>query len=197
MTEFERELFTLFLSWEIFAENIPAGMNERDAIELIDKFVDYKCDHDLITVYKLQSNGVKLYRKQCRKCAEVIGNAIKHTPEIERIAVLEAPTRYHEINEMRRDARSKIMDRWKSRKDSEWWKAYEIYLQSPEWAAKRLKVFKRANWICEGCGDERATEVHHLSYAHVFHEYLFELVALCRRCHHEITASAQRPGGAK
>jgi len=60
---------------------------------------------------------------------------------------------------------------------------YTAYRKSPEWQKKRLKVLERAKGICEGCGENPATQVHHLTYAHIYDELLFELVALCRDCH--------------
>jgi len=39
---------------------------------------------------------------------------------------------------------------------------------------------RHARWHA---GSEPATEVHHLTYQHVGHEFLFELVAICRECH--------------
>lgn len=60
---------------------------------------------------------------------------------------------------------------------------YYKYLATEKWYAKRQKVLSRANGICEGCAEKKATIVHHLTYEHIFHELLFELVALCRECH--------------
>lgn len=65
----------------------------------------------------------------------------------------------------------------------EWMRNYSTYLASPQWKALRLKVMKRANGLCEGCGDAPAVQVHHLSYANVGREFLFELVAVCVACH--------------
>lgn len=61
--------------------------------------------------------------------------------------------------------------------------AYDAYLASEEWAAKRALVLRRCGGVCEGCGERTATQVHHMSYAHVFAEFLFELLGLCAECH--------------
>lgn len=45
------------------------------------------------------------------------------------------------------------------------------------------RVLERANHVCEGCGVNAATEVHHKTYKNVGNEFLFELVAICRPCH--------------
>lgn len=60
---------------------------------------------------------------------------------------------------------------------------YKAYLESPEWRAKAALVRARAKRTCEGCGVRPAVEVHHLTYAHIGCEFLFELVALCSHCH--------------
>lgn len=68
---------------------------------------------------------------------------------------------------------------------------YHAYLQTPAWREKSAAVIKRADGWCEGCGVNRATQAHHLTYDHVGDEFLWELRAVCRRCHerfHSIAA---------
>ena len=60
---------------------------------------------------------------------------------------------------------------------------YQAYLQSPKWLALRNRVIARAENQCEGCGRWPAVDVHHLTYAHVGQEFLWELRAVCRDCH--------------
>lgn len=60
---------------------------------------------------------------------------------------------------------------------------YHEYLKSPAWLHKREQVLERDAYICQGCRDARATQVHHLTYAHIFNELLFELTSLCGECH--------------
>ncbi|HEY1721054.1 MAG TPA: hypothetical protein VGG27_07395 [Magnetospirillaceae bacterium] len=57
------------------------------------------------------------------------------------------------------------------------------YLKTPEWKAKRQKVMECAGSLCEGCREQTATVVHHLTYEHWRNELLFELAALCEGCH--------------
>jgi len=66
--------------------------------------------------------------------------------------------------------------------------AYDEYLATAKWANKRGLVLKRAKNVCEGCAESAAEEVHHLSYANVGNEFLFELVALCHACHERLHA---------
>lgn len=73
--------------------------------------------------------------------------------------------------------------------------AYEGYVQGPIWGEKRRKVLERCRGICEGCGERKATQVHHLQYPvgcmpgsveWVEREKLYNLVGLCERCHGEV-----------
>jgi hypothetical protein len=60
---------------------------------------------------------------------------------------------------------------------------YHAYLKSDAWFLKRKKVMLRSGGICEGCRCADATQVHHLTYDNIFNELLFQLVALCDKCH--------------
>jgi hypothetical protein len=41
-----------------------------------------------------------------------------------------------------------------------WWDQYNAYLLTETWNAKRLAVLERANHVCEGCGQAKATQAH-------------------------------------
>ena len=60
---------------------------------------------------------------------------------------------------------------------------YKEYLRSPEWWDRRTLVVKRCGNVCEGCRKAKVNHVHHLTYANIFDELLFQLVGLCRECH--------------
>ena len=47
-------------------------------------------------------------------------------------------------------------------------------------------MLERDGYLCQGCHDRAAIIAHHLIYAHVGREFLFDLVAL-RRDYHERT----------
>lgn len=78
----------------------------------------------------------------------------------------------------------------------EWWRLYELYLQTQTWARKRYAVLKRANFHCEGCVEQRpATQVHHMKYPRdcwpgtpewISKEKLWDLKASCRLCHEDV-----------
>jgi hypothetical protein len=67
--------------------------------------------------------------------------------------------------------------------NEEWWRWYNTYLLSPEWQRLREQILHRANGRCEGCGQRKAVQVHHLTYEHVGQEFLWELRAVCNECH--------------
>jgi hypothetical protein len=80
-------------------------------------------------------------------------------------------------------------------RNRQWWEDYNAYLQSPEWRAKRAKVMRRANGMCEGCGERPAVQVHHLRYPlwcmpgspeWITQEKLFHLRAICISCHTDV-----------
>lgn len=74
-----------------------------------------------------------------------------------------------------------------SEAELEWRANYDRVIASPEWAKRRRVVLRRDGNICQACLEERATEVHHKTYAHLGNEPLFDLVAVCRPCHESIT----------
>lgn len=63
---------------------------------------------------------------------------------------------------------------------------YKTYLRSPAWREKRAAVILRAKGKCERCGLWPVVNVHHLSYSHLGHEPLAELLGVCTKCHSEL-----------
>lgn len=66
---------------------------------------------------------------------------------------------------------------------AEWTKRYHAHLASNKWQELRGKIWDRESGICEGCRSEPIEHVHHLTYAHMGDEFLFELMGLCFGCH--------------
>lgn len=63
---------------------------------------------------------------------------------------------------------------------------YGEYLRSPAWRELQRATFERDKHLCQGCRKAPAVLVHHLTYIRVGREMLFDLVALCRKCHDQI-----------
>ena len=150
---------------------------------------DLECDHQVIKIrYREAVNGGKMYKRQCVRCGDLVGNWIPHDtiklketvePVNDTLAATYRKTKFELtkalkdlIIESKSDGRKKEFDNW-----------YQQYLSSPEWQAKRNLVFERCNYICEGCRLKRATVAHHLVYKNVGKEFIFELVGLCHECH--------------
>jgi hypothetical protein len=64
---------------------------------------------------------------------------------------------------------------------------YNEKLQHPFWQKKRLEIFDRDNWHCQGCGDGTTQlEVHHLEYFKGKEPWEYPedmLITCCRNCH--------------
>jgi 5-methylcytosine-specific restriction endonuclease McrA len=134
---------------------------------------------------KYNSHGDEYLKSQlrnyCDDCSELIGGALKHS-----LATADTPqlSRDEAVRALRvREEYWKARDAERKRQEEQRRADYEAYLQTREWADRRDRIFKRANGVCEGCGEAPAEQVHHLTYEHCGDEFLWELVAICRRCH--------------
>ncbi len=145
------------------------------------------CVHqNSILCLRVFSNGTVHYQKQCQNCGAAVGSAKKRSSLSDQ-EILNAVTWNNEIEarfkaESQRAAKAQRESDYHCRRVIR--KAdYEAYLKTPQWHAKRTLVMERESGMCQGCQFGRATEVHHLTYAHIFDELLYELVALCGACH--------------
>jgi hypothetical protein len=77
---------------------------------------------------------------------------------------------------------------WAIRRAWRRWR-YHLYLQSSTWWRIRMAVMIRDHFWCRHCNAATARQVHHLTYAHIFHEaaHLGDLIAVCIRCHAILT----------
>jgi len=169
-------------------------------------FFESKCAHADTRLCKVEirGGGTQL-REQCQTCGSLVGSAKKQDEATARLG-----PKNDALEKVYRHAREKgridiLLRHWhlQNERESEWWKAYRIYLNSPEWRHKAQLVKDRSGGRCEGCGAKSATQVHHRSYANRFDEFLFELVAVCDLCHdklhrdseHELPCSGCRFSG--
>jgi len=139
------------------------------------------------------SDGRAQYTYQCVTCGAQLRTIKKTAPEV--LSLNEPPPPFNtDLQEgywrQRWDARRSAQEQQREAESAAWWQRYDAYLQTSAWRAKRQKVLQRANGICEGCGEARATQVHHLRYDHVGNEFLFELVAICIDCHQRLHSKA-------
>lgn len=90
------------------------------------------------------------------------------------------------------DRRLESYRRWEAEKLRRWFACYRGYLQSPEWLSIRQRVLSRDKRQCQGCLQEEAVEAHHLTYANIGGEFLFELVAIGARCQAKLRLSEDK-----
>lgn len=123
--------------------------------------------------------GAVQYVEQCLDCGCSLNQPMARVKVMAQTRGKEPPPFDQDVLEQRRRnrlaARDDERERYRAR--------YYAYLASPEWDWKRSLVLKRCHGICEGCGVAPASQVHHLTYQHVFAELLFELVGVCSTCH--------------
>jgi len=155
-------------------------------------YLDDGCTHqDTVIVCRINSAGNQFFSRYCPYCGVKWGSMIKRADaEREGIAA--------DLTEQEMDSRAeaylaerqahfdKIMraaaDRaFEARPENT--PAYQDYLRSPQWKRKAAAIMDRAGGKCEGCLGRDAEEVHHTTYAHIFNEFAFELLALCSPCH--------------
>lgn len=74
---------------------------------------------------------------------------------------------------------------------------YVEYLQSAEWYEKRNRIMQRDGYTCQNCGSQEYLQVHHKTYAHIFHELDEELITLCTDCHKDADQTRKRQQRAK
>jgi 5-methylcytosine-specific restriction endonuclease McrA len=148
----------------------------------------WACDHAKTEIRgKKDSLGRPFFRKQCLRCGRPASSNLPNNKIPDDVPLWDdtaEPAFHAEVSKKREEWRAQHLPvAWRARK--EWYR--HDYLTSPEWRARREKVMRRANGLCEGCLERRATEVHHVTYEHVGAEMLWELRAICRECHESIS----------
>lgn len=157
--------------------------DDRGYLHEVNALIRCKCATTEAREFVTASGAIAIWA-QCLTCGRKVGGALKRDPftTLPR-ADTELPDDWlTELDLRKREIAIKYIDLALA-KDSAWWKAYNAYLMTPQWKGRRALVIKRCGNICEGCGSAPVAQVHHLTYAHVTNEFLFELVGLCWPCH--------------
>jgi hypothetical protein len=147
----------------------------------------FKCScENTELVCRTHKDGSEHFVLHCTKCGKTVHQAI---PEARAYAI-NGGVKPPPLDQNRRKnwiaAKQQAMKEAEARARKPAEAEYDRYLASPQWAAKRQLVLKRAAGICEGCGLAKATDVHHTTYEHRYDEFLFELLALCHPCHERV-----------
>lgn len=160
----------------------------------------WTCDHAEYEIRtKVADNGTQMIGQQCLECGRMVGtwltkdyarksrgpwdNALYEKFFHRQAKVLrEHADEVGQLEWTRERAR-----REEAQRHDKWLGEYREFLRTPKWAAIREKVLARARGWCEGCNEQKASQVHHLTYARVGgNEMLFDLVAICDDCHHKV-----------
>lgn len=145
------------------------------------------CEHkDQHLVRRVVRGGAVQYVYQCMTCGSSRNQPLSHERVRREFSDQQIPDFDDEIEMRYRERRLEEADAERGDKRAAFLREYSAYLKGPEWAEKRRLVMQRCRGTCEGCGKRPAVEVHHLTYDHVFDEFLFELVGMCKPCHERI-----------
>jgi 5-methylcytosine-specific restriction endonuclease McrA len=149
------------------------------------------CDHPESEIrYKLDTYNRRLYVRQCLSCGRQLSGAIKHS-EIQNPRAVKPFDQELEDGwwRLRRIRANQIAAERREAALADRREEYDRYLQSNEWREKSLAVLQRDGIKCTarlpGCLG-RASQAHHLTYARVYDEPLFDLMAVCTRCHQHL-----------
>lgn len=149
------------------------------------------CTHDVTEPrVRTLSNGVKQHVVQCLGCGQQMQHIVKSDWAARQIAELNPPfdLTLRDDYYARRQA---AWDAWRARKNDAWRREYDAYMESDAWWERREKRLELDSYQCQaqlaGC-KTYAQHVHHLSYANLGDEPLWELVSVCVSCHDIITA---------
>lgn len=151
------------------------------------------CEHQerRLTRRVIRSGAVQ-YVYQCVTCGRSMNQPIAHAQIRREFAGVEIPDFDEALTEKYTQALIEAAIDEVALKQEDFRDRYAAYLGSAVWADRRRLVLARCKGMCEGCGTRKAVEVHHLTYEHVFDEFLFELVGLCKPCHDRV--HADQPG---
>jgi len=148
---------------------------------------------DKIFVFLNRKDGKPTKREFCRNCGDTSA-VIKMNPSNEYLSLPELTKEVQQEAQNKRFKRQRdffeylknIKDEKYEQDNKEFNDKYHAYLKTKDWFSKRIKVLKRDNFICQACLENKATQVHHLTYDRVFNEPLFDLVSVCDPCHNSI-----------
>lgn len=146
------------------------------------------CQHPTqFTGKTVNAIGAVVFKRYCKTCGLATTQSLPHrTVKNTNIEPIDTVKREKLVDKYARDRRhllDAMANRCADRSRPQRRDGYAEYLASPAWAELRTKVMNRCGSLCEGCRDNAAVDVHHLTYQHVYREFAFELVGLCRECH--------------
>ena len=146
-------------------------------------YPEHVCKITYLT-HRTDSIGRIIYMRQCADCGAPMGSAIPHDdPSV--LNAGDVPPWNDALQQNWTETSLTYDERQKEWEKKLWWDKYNAYLASPEWREKSLAV-KARDPICQGCRKTFSEQAHHSTYRNVGEEFLFELIALCNRCHNRL-----------
>jgi hypothetical protein len=142
--------------------------------------------HNSLLVRKENRAGTFMYTYQCLVCGGIDHSKTGHGVWIPKPATVDLdsiPLWNEEIAQAAAKAAKFAAESAQADRDQEWWDRYHSHLQSDYWHALRQKALRRDKWLCQGCLECAAEEIHHLTYERLGHELLCDVVSLCIDCH--------------
>lgn len=155
-----------------------------------------KCDSNHLEFVKYKMvNGIDVLRKQCFICGYLLTLNYKRT-YVKNFDLLnyvnEDLRNYYKkciidkmiINQRKYEIKKIFFDYAFEHFNRSYNFYHNVYLKSKEWKEKRDLVMEFYNHKCNDC-DNKATDVHHLTYDNIFKEKFDDLIPLCRNCHNK------------
>lgn len=171
------------MQWRLYRKSWLAAEKKITSAVDATTYLQHKKHHihkdDLFVWHKRQLNGreVIYWHAQCSLCG--YRHSIRRTEVPPRLTEnYKRAIGWDEANELRArhgDKASAAFDLTRIN--------YQEYLNSDAWQAKRLEAFAAHGERCQICLAEKATQIHHLTYAHLGDEPMEDLMPLCQQCH--------------
>ena len=142
--------------------------------------------HESHLVRKVAANGASQFTYQCQRCGQIDYSRTGRGPWVAKPATIDVdalPLWSDSLQEASISAVRLQAEAQRAERDQEWWDSYHDYLNSGEWRQKRIRVLRRDGHLCQGCLENVATDVHHMTYDRLFSELLCDLISLCPECH--------------
>jgi hypothetical protein len=139
-------------------------------------------------------NNVELVCLQCLTCGHNCGSKPEAGRDLSKLKQWD-PRLVEEWDKRRAaywEAMRQQFEQDRAEKSRHFSEKYHQHLKSEKWKQLCRHVLARCKGICEGCAEQRAVHVHHLTYEHLSDEFLFELVAVCVPCHEKSSRPVDR-----
>jgi hypothetical protein len=150
-----------------------------------------ECCKNQKIIYVAVENSIGNYivREACVKCKKIFGRSFKKTENFNQLPKITykrhqelKEIEYIKLNEKYKE-RIEIINKERIEIKKEFQNKHSEYIKTNQWKKLAIKILNRDKFICQGCLENKATEVHHKTYKNLTQEFCFELISLCHNCH--------------